>query len=159
LILSVLLCVAAGIFARGATAQTSSPLRLSEYQKQDWQIEDGLPDNNVRMIAQRPDGLLLLATGSGLATFDGQHFHSLPIVVGGLADNEAINAVLPEGNDDLWIGTDGSGILHHTASGTVPISEQAGFHNERIRTFYRDAQGVLWIATQNGIERFVSNHL
>lgn len=159
LILSVLLCVAAGIFARGATAQTSSPLRLSEYQKQDWQIEDGLPDNNVRMIAQRPDGLLLLATGSGLATFDGQHFHSLPIVVGGLADNEAINAVLPEGNDDLWIGTDGSGILHRTASGTVPISEQAGFHNERIRTFYRDAQGVLWIATQNGIERFVSNHL
>ncbi len=111
------------------------------------------------MIAQRPDGLLLLATGSGLSTFDGQHFHNLPIVVGGVVDNEAINAVLPEGNDDLWIGTDGSGILHRTASGTVAISELAGFRNERIRTFHRDAQGVLWIATQNGVERYFNNHL
>jgi ligand-binding sensor domain-containing protein/signal transduction histidine kinase len=151
----ILLCLVA--FASVALA--SAPFRLSEYQKQDWQIEDGLPDNNVRMVAQRPDGMLLLATGSGLSTFDGQHFHNLPIVVGGVVDNEAINAVLPEGNDDLWIGTDGSGILHHTASGTVAISEPAGFHNERIRTFHRDAQGTLWIATQNGIERYFNNHL
>jgi len=38
-----------------AHALPPSILKLSEYQKQDWQVEDGLPENNVRMIAQRPD--------------------------------------------------------------------------------------------------------
>jgi ligand-binding sensor domain-containing protein len=142
-----------------AYALPSSLLKLSEYQKQNWQVEDGLPENNVRMIAQQPDGMLLLATSSGLASFDGQHFHRFPIEVGGLFNNEAVNALLPIGANDLWLGTDGRGMLHHTASGTVEISERAGLHNERIRMFYKDAQGVLWIATQNGVERLQGDHL
>jgi len=139
--------------AHGAPVQT---LRLSEYQKQDWQVEDGLPENNVRMIAQRPDGTLLLATSSGIVTFDGQRFQPLPI---GITENEAVNAILPAGNDDLWIGTDGRGVLHHTRSGTVNISEQAGRFNERIRMIYQDAAGAVWFATQNGVERYANGKL
>jgi len=140
-----------------------SNLRLSEYQKQNWQVEDGLPDNNVRMIAQRPNGMLLIATSSGIYNFDGLRFQPLP---GNSAEktgdatgnesvsNEAINAILPAGKDDLWIGTDGRGVLHQTSAGTVNISEQAGHFHERIRNFYLDSSGVLWIATQNGVERY-----
>jgi ligand-binding sensor domain-containing protein/signal transduction histidine kinase len=140
------------VVARAATAPTT--LRLSEYQKQDWQVEDGLPENYVRTIAQRPDGVLLLATSSGLATFDGQRFQNEPIEVDGLIDNEAVNTMLYSRNHDLWIGTDGRGVLHRTSSGTINISERAGRFNERIRLMYEDAQGALWIATQNGVERF-----
>jgi ligand-binding sensor domain-containing protein/signal transduction histidine kinase len=140
-----------------AIAMPLSNLQLSEYQKQDWQVEDGLPENNVRMIAQRPDGTLLVATASGIDTFDGQRFQNLPIA--GTLENEAVNAILPIGNEDLWIGTDGRGVLHHTHSGTVNISERAGFFNERVRMFHQDSAGVLWIATQNGIERFVNDRL
>jgi len=140
------------------SAPNGSQLRLSEYQKQDWQVEDGLPENNVRMITQRPDGSLLLATGSGLATFDGQRFRSLPIEKGQI-QNEAVNAVLYGSANDLWIGTDGRGVLHQTAQGLVNISEQAGRYNERIRMFYTDSAGVLWIATQNGVERFANGQL
>jgi ligand-binding sensor domain-containing protein/signal transduction histidine kinase len=145
------------VIARAATTPTA--LRLSEYQKQDWQVEDGLPENYVRMIAQRPDGVLLLATSSGLATFDGQRFQNVPIEVDGLVDNEAVNTMLYGRNHDLWIGTDGRGVLHRTSSGTINISARAGKFNERIRTMYEDAQGVLWIATQNGIERFIDGKI
>ena len=151
--------------AVAAIAVPSSNLKLSEYQKQEWQVEDGLPENNVRMIAQRPDGSLLLATSSGISSFNGLHFRALPVHDGGtgfadgMGSNEAVNAVLPVGNEDLWIGTDGHGVLHQTASGTVNISERAGFLNERIRNLYLDSQGVLWIATQNGVERFSHEHL
>jgi ligand-binding sensor domain-containing protein/signal transduction histidine kinase len=138
---------------------TPTALRLSEYQKQDWQVEDGLPENYVRMIAQRPDGVLLLATSSGLATFDGQRFQNVPIEVDGLIDNEAVNTMLFGRDHDLWIGTDGRGVLHRTASGTINISERAGRFNERIRTLYEDARGVLWIATQNGVERFIGGKI
>jgi ligand-binding sensor domain-containing protein/signal transduction histidine kinase len=134
-------------------------LKLSEYQKQNWQVEDGLPDNYVRMIVQRPDGFLLLATSSGMSTFDGQRFHSLPVEIAGLVDTEAVNAMLPEGKDGLWIGTDGRGLLYRTAATVVEVSERDGFHNERIRMIYRDASGILWIATQNGVERYVNGHL
>jgi len=146
-----------------ATSSYASPpfstLRLSEYQKQDWQVEDGLPENNVRMIAQRPDGMLVLATSSGMATFDGQRFQNMPIEPGGLMENEAVNAFVYGRNDDIWIGTDGRGVLHRTPSGTTNISEQAGRLNERVRMLNLDARGNLWIATQNGIERFVNDRL
>src|SRR5579859_119602 len=133
-------------------------LRLSEYQKQNWQVEDGLPENNVRMIAQRSDGRLLLATSTGLATFDGLHFQGLPIA--GVPDGEAVNAFFEEPDGTLWIGTDGSGVFQHKPSGElVNISELAGRMNERIRNFYRDASGTLWIATQNGIERYRDGRL
>ena len=151
--------------AVAAVAMPPSNLKLSEYQKQEWQVEDGLPENNVRMIAQRPDGSLLLATSSGISSFDGLHFRALAVRDGGtgfadgMGGNEAVNAVLPIGNEDLWIGTDGHGVLHQTVSGTVNISERAGFLNERIRNLYLDSQGVLWIATQNGVERFSHEHL
>lgn len=144
-------------------ARPPTPLQLSEYQKQDWQGESGLPENNVRMIAQKLDGSLLLATSSGIASFDGVRFVSLAIndasQAAGIADNEAVNAILPGGNEELWIGTDGRGVLHQTRLGTVNISERFGFFNERIRAFYRDSSGVLWIATQNGVERLAQDHL
>jgi ligand-binding sensor domain-containing protein len=155
--LLLILCCFGGAAVHAAPPYSN--LRLSEYQKQDWQVEDGLPENNVRMIAQRPDGALLLATSSGLATFDGQRFQNVPINIDGLNDNEAVNAVLHEPNDDLWIGTDGRGVLHRTRSGTVNISERAGLYNERVRMLYLDGRKVLWIATQNGIERFADDRL
>ncbi len=153
---------AISVFALAAISYASPPLstlRLSEYQKQDWQVEDGLPENNVRMIAQRPDGMLVLATSSGLATFDGQRFQSAPVEAGSLSANEAVNAIVYGHNDDVWIGTDGRGVLHRTNSGTTNISEQAGRLNERVRMLTLDVRGNLWIATQNGIERFVNDRL
>jgi len=156
----------AALIGDAAWATPPSNLRLSEYQKQEWQVEDGLPENNVRMIAQKPDGMLLLATASGISSFDGQHFYSLPInkpgglaKAGSIADDEAVNAILPVGNDELWIGTDGRGVLHQTHAGTINVSERAGIFNERIRMLHMDSEGVLWIATQNGVERYVHDHL
>lgn len=153
------LLVAVLILPTVGYALPSSLLRLSEYQKQDWQVEDGLPENNVRMVAQRSDGTLLLATSSGIATFDGLRFQSLPIEVAGIIENEAVNAILPIGNEELWIGTDGRGVLHHTRSGTVNISERAGLFNERVRMLYLDSAGALWIATQNGVERYADDRI
>jgi ligand-binding sensor domain-containing protein/signal transduction histidine kinase len=138
-------------------------LSLSEYQKQEWQVEDGLPANNVRCIAQRADGSLVIASSSGISIFDGLHFRPQPI--SGYAsgdpdgDNEAVNAILPVGQDEIWIGTDGRGVLHQSPSGTVNVSEAAGRFHERIRNLYRDAQGIVWIATQNGVERFTQGRL
>jgi len=133
-------------------------LRFSEYQKQNWQVEDGLPENNVRMIGQRSDGHLLIATTSGLSTFDGIHFESLSIP--GASDGEAVNTFLEEKDGTLWIGTDGRGVFERKPSGALAnISELARHMNERIRNIVRDDSGTLWIATQNGVERYRDGQL
>jgi len=141
-----------------ATA-TPAPIGLAEYQKQEWQVEDGLPESNVRMIAQRADGTLLLATFSGVSTFDGQTFQRLAMPNAATMNIDAVNAVLPGLADDLWIGTDGAGVIHQTATGAVNISSAAGHENERIRTMVFDHAGTLWIATQHGILRYRNNQL
>ncbi|MEK6398905.1 MAG: two-component regulator propeller domain-containing protein, partial [Terriglobus sp.] len=137
----------------------STPLRLAEYQKQEWHVEDGLPESNVRMIVQRQDGNLLLATFSGVSIFDGQGFQRLKMPNAATSNIDAVNAVLPDRHGDLWIGTDGAGVLHQTATESVNISTAAGHQNERIRTMTLDQSGTLWIATQNGIERYRDGHM
>jgi ligand-binding sensor domain-containing protein/signal transduction histidine kinase len=164
--LLAIVCVTAVMALAAATqarAVSKINLSLSEYQKQGWQVEDGLPANNVRCIAQRADGSLVITSSAGISIFDGLHFRQQAID-GSVtrdpdADNEAVNAILPVGQDEMWIGTDGRGVLHQSSSGTINVSEAAGRYHERIRNLYRDAQGVVWIATQNGVERFVQGRL
>ena len=47
---------------------------VSQYQKTTWQVEDGLPQNAVRAIAQANDGNLLVGTTGDLIRFDGRVF-------------------------------------------------------------------------------------
>ena len=39
-------------------------------------MEDGLPQGNVRTIAQSPDGALLIGTGGGMASFGRSPVHA-----------------------------------------------------------------------------------
>jgi len=143
-----------------AHARTESPLRISEYQKQDWQVEDGLPQSNVRMIIQTADGNLLVATSGGLVSFDGMHFVPVKVDERDAMANEAVNALLVSRNGDLWIGTDGRGIVvQRHEGGTIALSEKEGFPRDRIRNFHEASDGTMWAATQNGVERIRNGHI
>ena len=126
-----------------------------EYQTQNWQVEDGLPQGNVRAIAQLPSGLLLIATGSGIVTFDGLRFEPMRVDDSDAAVNEPVNAILLARNGDLWFGTDDRGVIRRRHGQNVNVSESAGLRQERVRKFFEDDRGVIWTATQNGVERIV----
>jgi ligand-binding sensor domain-containing protein/signal transduction histidine kinase len=128
-------------------------IKLSEYQKQEWQVEDGLPQSQLRAITQVPGGHLLIATYGGVASFDGLRFSPIHVDGKDAAASESVNALLVSRNGDLWIGTDGRGIIRQTAHGVINVSEQAGLDEERVRGFLEDAEGNIWVATQSGIER------
>jgi signal transduction histidine kinase/ligand-binding sensor domain-containing protein len=132
---------------------SSATLRLSEYQKQEWQVEDGLPQSEVRAITQVPGGRLLIATYGGVASFDGLHFTPIRADEKDPAASEPVNSLLVSRRGDLWIGTDDRGIIRQTAGSATNVSEQAGFHQERIRGLFEDAAGTIWAATHDGIER------
>jgi ligand-binding sensor domain-containing protein/signal transduction histidine kinase len=137
-----------------ATRLDAASIKISEYQKQDWQVEDGLPQSNIRMITQTPDGMLLIATSAGVVSFDGLHFKPQKVDARDSVADESVNALMVARNGDLWIGTDGRGIVIQRKSGSaVSLSEIQGFPTDRIRMFYETGDGTVWVATQNGIER------
>ena len=133
------------------------PTAISEYQKQDWQVEDGLPQGNIRALAQRHGGPLLVGTSGGLVSFDGLHFTPVKVDDKDEVANEPINALLFSHTGDLWIGTDDRGIIRKRGQTSVEFSENAGLHQERVRRMLEDRSGVIWVATQNGIERIVED--
>jgi signal transduction histidine kinase/ligand-binding sensor domain-containing protein len=131
----------------------SATVRLSEYQKQEWQVEDGLPQSELRAITQVPGGRLLIATYGGVASFDGLRFSPIRVDAKDPAASEPVNSLLRSRSGDLWIGTDDRGIIRQTAGTAVNVSEQAGFYQERIRGLFEDATGTIWAATHDGIQR------
>src|SRR5882724_8513244 len=134
-------------------ATNDPPMAISEYQKQEWHVEDGLSQNNVRAIIQAPNRQLLIGNSEGIASFDGIRF--VPFRVGNTDENanEPVNALLISRSGDLWIGTDDRGVLRQRGQVTVNVSEEAGFHQERVRALFEDGSGAIWIATHNGVER------
>ncbi len=137
----------------GCLPARSANVRLSEYQKQEWQVEDGLPQSELRAITQVPGGRLLIATYGGVASFDGLHFGPIRVDPKDPAASEPVNALLVSRSGDLWIGTDDRGIIRQTGGAAINISEQAGFYQERIRGLFEDSTGTIWAATHDGIER------
>jgi signal transduction histidine kinase/ligand-binding sensor domain-containing protein len=147
MLLLLLLATGSCLSARSAT------VRLSEYQKQEWQVEDGLPQSELRAITQVPGGRLLIATYGGVASFDGLHFSPIRVDAKDPAASEPVNCLLVSRSGDLWIGTDDRGIIRQTAGTAINVSEQAGFYQERIRGLFEDSSGTIWAATHDGIER------
>jgi ligand-binding sensor domain-containing protein/signal transduction histidine kinase len=139
----------------GLAAAQSKPslISLSEYQKQEWHVEDGLPQGNVRAITQAPHRSLMIGTSDGIASFDGIRFTPVPLHSANAPKNEPVNAILYSRSGDLWIGTDDRGVLLQRGQEVVALSEESGFHGERIRALHEDGQGNIWVATQNGIEK------
>jgi ligand-binding sensor domain-containing protein len=63
---------------------------------------NGLPSDNVRAIAQTPDGILWFGTDNGLARFDGRRVQTATIETG---ETKKILALKVSGDGTLWIGT------------------------------------------------------
>ncbi|HSK70140.1 MAG TPA: two-component regulator propeller domain-containing protein [Pyrinomonadaceae bacterium] len=64
---------------------------------------NGLPSDNVRAIAQTPDGVLWFGTDNGLARFDGRRVQTVGL---GNGETNRVFALEISPNGRLWIGTE-----------------------------------------------------
>lgn len=86
-------------------------LKISQYHKQYWQVEQGLPHSYVSAVRHGNDGYLLVGTDEGMARFDGVVFR--PMVADGWLklSQRWVSALLPASDSTLWIGTFDGGVL------------------------------------------------
>jgi ligand-binding sensor domain-containing protein/two-component sensor histidine kinase len=76
---------------------------MSQYLRDSWGTERGLPGGSITAIAQTSDGYLWIGTDKGLVRFDGFNFHQFerahpnPILIG------PVRTLLVDPSDNLWI--------------------------------------------------------
>jgi ligand-binding sensor domain-containing protein/signal transduction histidine kinase len=88
------------------------PNRLtSQYVRELWGAQRGLPGGQVHAIAQTPDGYLWIGTDSGLVRFDGFNFRSIPLSSTAPVSNAPVLGLVVDGDGNLWVEMQGAGLL------------------------------------------------
>ncbi len=128
----------------------SSGTVLSGFAERIWRIQDGMPSQIVRALAQTPDHYLWIGTARELLRFDGANFVSYS-GTGQDALRHGVTSLMVTRNGSLYIGTDGSGLLRYDHGRMEVFGEDKGLSNLFIRAVFQDVQGRIWVGTDSGI--------
>ena len=135
----------------GCTAANAlDPSRAAgQHAYRQWRIEEGLPQNTVRAIAQTPDDLLWIATHAGLTRFDGVAFER--IEGHEVLESSHVYALVVDDRGHLWIGTNGGGLLRWDGQQFkhFDADRHPGLPSNSILAL-AEAQGRVWIGTEDG---------
>jgi diguanylate cyclase (GGDEF)-like protein len=125
---------------------------ITQYTLDNWQAENGLPQNTVMSIAQSRDGYLWLGTEEGLVRFDGVQFTVFNPSNTGFLTHPRVRAVYADHRGDIWIGTLGGGLslLRDGQGAPGPADDKA---SDQVYFFHEDAQGDLWVGAGQGLHR------
>jgi ligand-binding sensor domain-containing protein len=129
---------------------------LTQYVNDNWQTDQGLPENTVYSITQTKDGFLWLGTEEGVARFDGVRFTTFDKSNTPQIENNLINALFEDREGNLWIGTYGGGLTEYKNGKFVHYGIKQGLVDNHVICIYEDSQNVIWIGTTNGLSRL--NH-
>ena len=128
---------------------------LSQYVRQSWTAENGLPQSSVQTIAQTADGYIWIGTEAGLVRFDGVNFTVFDKKSIAELHSNQVTALLVDKDQNLWAGTHGGGITlfrggRLTAAAHLPESTDL-----TVNALYQDHQGGIWVGTSGaGLLRF-----
>ncbi|MBV9179743.1 MAG: hypothetical protein JO356_00405 [Acidobacteria bacterium] len=141
------------LMAAVARLEAQSPRLFSRYQELHYRTEQGLPQDEVRSIAQTPDGFLWFSTRDGLARFDGLRFtvfrsEDTP----GLTHNE-LGALLTDHLGRLWISTL-NGVSCYEHGKFRHFGREDGLPNEAAHVMVEDRQGTVWFGTWGGLAAY-----
>lgn len=123
---------------------------VAQYLVDQWGLADGIPSDEVRSIAQTPDGYLWIATSKGLVRFDGMKFTIIRFI-----EAEGIESLENTIPDTLFVNREGT-LFIGSAEGLTSYRRQTGrfktytaaygITRDRIRRITEDINGNLWIS-------------
>lgn len=129
---------------------------LSQFNRQSWLTENGLPQNTVHSIVQTQDGYVWIATEEGLARFDGVRFTVFDKQNTPELKSNDIRVLMANRRGGLWIGTAGGLVRLMDAKFTV-FTTQDGLPSNVIDALSEGHDDSLWVATAAGIAHFSDN--
>jgi len=152
---SVLLCLVHSPVAVAGVKSTLAPA----YAERIWRMQDGLPEQVVQAFAQTNDRYLWIGTTGGLLRFDGARFVQYDRENTPAFTDNNIFCLTVSRDSTLWIGSEGGGLIRYRNGEFRSFSVADGLTNNFVRTVYEDRNGQLWVGTDNGLFRVVSDRL
>lgn len=137
----------------------SRDIELTGYTKRLWDAQDGLPDQAIQDFAQASDGSLWIATKTGLLRFDGVRFAVFDRGSAAAALERGVNCLLVSRGGDLWIGTEGGGLVRFGNGVFQRYSTPGGVANEFVRAIYEDRSGLIWMGSDQGLFRVAGSSI
>ncbi len=120
---------------------------------------DGLSQNDINDIYQDSRGLMWFGTNEGLNKYDGYSFtiyKPAPLTPGSINSN-LVFSITEDQNNDLWIGTTGSGINHFDRQKEIftPFvhspTDNKSLISDHVTEILADEQGLIWVGTRAGL--------
>jgi PAS domain S-box-containing protein len=117
---------------------------------------EGLP--GISALARGPDGSLWLGIlaagcGGGLERFPNSMFR--PFVAPGFDGSKLrVRTVMFDRDGNLWVGTLGKGIFRIHGTVVDHYGRSEGLSSDIASAIFEDREGIVWIATPNGIDSF-----
>jgi ligand-binding sensor domain-containing protein/signal transduction histidine kinase len=127
---------------------------FGRYQQYIWQDQHGLPQNGFNAITRTRDGYLWLATFEGAARFDGVRFTVFDTTNTPEFKSGQVVSLLEDSRGDLWLGTNGGGLIRRSGDSFKVYTTQDGLANNFAYSLAEDHEGNLWIGTEGaGLNR------
>ncbi|QBL41256.1 histidine kinase [Stenotrophomonas sp. ASS1] len=126
---------------------------LPGYEHTAWRVGQGAP-GDIWDITQDRDGLLWLATGSGLYRFDGRRFERQAAPVGSQFPSTNMVTLAHAADGALWIGYFQAGISRLAQGRLHNYGREQGVPVGVVPRFSQDHQGQLWAAINGGLRHF-----
>ncbi len=137
--------------------------------------ENGLPHSTVNTIVQDHDGYMWFGTQDGLVRYDGYEYK---VFRASKTDPHAIiddnvSSIFVDSKNRLWIRFDAGGVsvydsdlgyflnLFHDPNDSTTLSSVMVTDNSTLQnrhTFCEDAEGNIWMASNNGLNRIDQNY-
>jgi ligand-binding sensor domain-containing protein len=114
-----------------------------QYGFENWTVDNGLPENEIRGITQTPGGYLWIATLNGLVRFDGVHMTVFTRKTPGLSSNQ-FGTIIQGRAGDLWIDTVVAGLVRYHDGSFRTYGKQQGIPGD-INGLTDDDSGNLWV--------------
>jgi signal transduction histidine kinase/ligand-binding sensor domain-containing protein len=123
--------------------------------------EMGAP--GVMSLARGPDGALWVGifsdgSGRGLAKFEEGAVKSFvtPTFDG---SKVTVFSLRFDRNGNLWVGTASDGVLRIHGNVVDHYRRTEGLSGDFVRDFFEDREGIVWAATNNGVDSFHDSHV
>ncbi|MGQ9896691.1 MAG: ligand-binding sensor domain-containing protein [Acidobacteriota bacterium] len=138
---------------------------LTQYVRQVWTVNEGLPTNAIFTILQTHDGYIWVGTHEGLARFDGVHFTVFNHQNTPILSNNRVTVLCEAPSGTLWIGTGGDrfftsggvrggGLFRYDQGHWQRFGMDNRLPDDIINALALDPSGTLWIGTMNGLVAF-----
>lgn len=137
-----------------STLAIDSQRALTQALLRKWQIQQGLPQPTITIVAQSSDGTLWLGTQAGLYHFDGVRFDSALVIDGDPLDGIWVNDLCEDKSGNLWIATRSDGLLSLRDGEVTRFGSPVAFPMRQVNCLMLDRAGDLWAGGEGGIARY-----